>query len=345
MSAHLLPPLRPTGQFLALLVAQATLAACGSAARGQQFPMEERAKLSGMPNFVKTVCFSPDGKRLAANGSGIVKVWDTTTLKEIVTLKGLRAAHITFSPDSKLLAMTGFEEPARVYDTGTWKIRAKLAGHPRGTRWVEFTPDGKSLATADFGEAVQFWDPVKGKDLGPSFMPGLLDLYPLVFTPDGKTMAAAGQDKVVLYDLAAKKVRARLEGHTNRVPTLALSPDGKTLLTADLSLKKRVILWDVATGKRQLQLDLSKFSSIQVYAAAFSPNGKTVAVVGFSPFVHLYDATTGRERAVLKSTNDYYLSVAFSPDGRTLVTGGAGGTVKLWDVPKMNEGNNGRESN
>jgi WD40 repeat protein len=69
-------------------------------------------------------------------------------------------------------------------------------------------------------------------------------------------------------------------------------------------------------------------------AGAFSPDGKTVAVVGVSPDVHLYDVATGREWAVLKSARTAYECVTFSPDGRTLVTGCGNGPLKLWDVPK-----------
>jgi WD40 repeat protein len=52
------------------------------------------------------VVFSPDGKRLASGdwGDQKVKVWDTQTGQELLTLKG-GGTSVAFSPDGQRLAI------------------------------------------------------------------------------------------------------------------------------------------------------------------------------------------------------------------------------------------------
>ncbi len=70
----------------------------------------------------------------------------------------------------------------------------------------------------------------------------------------------------------------------------------------------------------------------QVHAAAFSPDGRTLATGGYDGTVRLWDVATGEERRVLTGHDGWLISTAFSPDGRTLATGGRDGTVRLWDA-------------
>ncbi|HUY89012.1 MAG TPA: hypothetical protein VMV10_09780 [Pirellulales bacterium] len=74
--------------------------------------------------------------------------------------------------------------------------------------------------------------------------------------------------------------------------------------------------------------------------AAFSPDGKTLAIVGGdyddTGIVKLFDVATHQERLSLDGHNGQVNAVAFSPDGKTLATGGGAGPglgeIKLWDI-------------
>ncbi|MFJ4428605.1 protein kinase domain-containing protein [Streptomyces bobili] len=68
-----------------------------------------------------------------------------------------------------------------------------------------------------------------------------------------------------------------------------------------------------------------------VNAAAFSLDGRTLAIASDGGTVQLWDLVTFKNRKIVTNHHDAMLAMAFSPDGRTLATPGAGGTVWLWD--------------
>jgi WD40 repeat protein len=113
------------------------------------------------------------------------------------------------------------------------------------------------------------------------------------------------------------------------VRSLALSADGKYVLTGDFYQDKTVRLWDFATGQ-EVRTFIKQIAKVR--SVAFSPDGK-YALAGLDNHIaYLWDVATGQELRQFVGHSGPVNSVAFSPDGKYVLTGSDDGTARLWDV-------------
>ncbi|HEX2906750.1 MAG TPA: WD40 repeat domain-containing protein, partial [Phototrophicaceae bacterium] len=88
-----------------------------------------------------------------------------------------------------------------------------------------------------------------------------------------------------------------------------------------------------ALNSRLEVADILQGHTDDVFALAYSPDGRLLATGGGDSRVILWDTTTGeRVGAMLGDHSNSIFALAFSADGQTLASAGADGTVVLWDV-------------
>jgi WD40 repeat protein len=181
---------------------------------------KEKAFLAGHKGSVLSVAFSPDGKLIASGSgeqapsgiptTGEVKVWDASTGKEIVPVKGkerdeMRPVYsVAFSPDSKMVASADIFGNVLLWEAQTGKRSRALQAFRPGIREkdvnsaisVTFSPDGTTLAGATV-QGIKLWDVKTGKEAGPVGGPSATVMWAVAFRPDGKVLASAGSKRVV----------------------------------------------------------------------------------------------------------------------------------------------------
>ncbi len=69
-----------------------------------------------------------------------------------------------------------------------------------------------------------------------------------------------------------------------------------------------------------------------VGAAAFSPDGQTVATASWDKTARLWDVATGQPKDEPMRHDETVSAVQFSPDGQTVLTASDDGTARLWDA-------------
>ena len=309
--------------------------------------------------MIMSMAFSPDGKRLASAGyDKMVKVWDTTTGQETVTIRGhtARIYSVAFSANGNRLASASEDSTVKVWDAIHGQETFTFQGNSDHIESMAISPDGKCLASGTWGPdrtrpfllspgypgEVKVWDVLSGqRKLTLTGHTGAVTS--VMFSPDGRRLVSASNfDPVArVWDAKSGAVLLKLIGHTGPVNCVAFSPDGTRLASA--SSDATVKFWDAVSGRETLVLKQLN----GVLSVSFSGDGKLVATNGVgqngnvwgATIVKVWDATSGQEIRTLEGHNDVVNCVAFSPDSKWLATGSGlrfytivGGEVKVWNI-------------
>jgi WD40 repeat protein/DNA-directed RNA polymerase subunit RPC12/RpoP len=118
-----------------------------------------------------------------------------------------------------------------------------------------------------------------------------------------------------------------LAGHYGQVNAIALTPDGKTVVSA--SADNNLIIWDLASGR---PLHYLQGHSGQVYGVAVTPDGRSIISGSLDHTLRIWDLETGQEVRTLEGHSDTVNAVVVAPDGKTALSAGKDTTVRLWDL-------------
>jgi WD40 repeat protein len=197
-----------------------------------------------------------------------------------------------------------------------------------GVQSINFSPNGKTLASGDFSGTIKLWDLSTGKNT--LTIPGEKgSISSLTFNPDSKLLGSGGLHRshpVRIWEVSSGKELRTFMSRTD-VHSVTWSPDGKWLCSSDLDGNVRV--WDVKTWTDVVTLS---FHSGSVTSVAFSPAGKLLASARSDGTTIFYESATWKVLRVLRSHKDTVTSLAFPADGKSLATRSSDGTVKLWEV-------------
>ena len=115
-----------------------------------------------------------------------------------------------------------------------------------------------------------------------------------------------------------------LKGHSERVTSVAFSPDGQTIASG--SDDNTIKLWNSQDGRLIRTL---KGHTELVTSVAFSPDGQTIASGSWDNTIKLWNSQNGHRIRTLGHTLSVW-SVAFSPDGKTIASGSS--DIHLWNI-------------
>ncbi|UCC61680.1 MAG: hypothetical protein JSV36_12850, partial [Anaerolineae bacterium] len=234
--------------------------------------------LSGHRADVRNLSLNAEGSILVSGSAdGTILVWDVAAdgarlraPDQPLTYEG--SAVWALSPDGQVLAIAQ-EEAMTLWNVQTGRpLGPPVTSHPGfGAHSLNFSPDGKTLASCSFDKTVILWDVTKGEALHPPLAGHDGEVLVSAFNPDGLILATGSTDNTIAFwDVATgQPLGPPLTGHSDWVRALAFSADGKTLASG--SAAGKVILWDV--GQRHRLIGRSAQVSGEVATATFDTSG------------------------------------------------------------------------
>ncbi|MDR0902033.1 MAG: protein kinase, partial [Opitutaceae bacterium] len=264
--------------------------------------------------------FSRDGKLAAIElADGGYTLHDTATGRELA-----RSA----APGAPLaLAFDHTGQKLAVADRGlaTVEIRDPLTGailraleHPAGVSFLDWSPDGATLAVGCNDGGVYLWDAATGAQQR------VLDAHRnrvthFAFSPDGKILATTSQDKKIsLWDAAAGKRLVSYSNHGHE-PVLRFSRDGARLVSTNFL--PEATLFEIVTGDavcRTLTPPGRSNDATVTAAVDFSPDARWLAT-STRKAVFLWDLARDRLAASLQPGPETETSALFTPAASALL--------------------------
>lgn len=302
----------------------------------------------GLSSYKGIRCFrfTSDGKKLVIGNSGDLRVWQVDTGKLLYTFPGPPDGNTTLNdlieaiaitPDGKTL-VTAAPQQIQIRELETGNILHWL----EGSEFVKLTTDGKTLIGFHKGDKptadVGVWELSSGKLL--RTIPANIETvglgYPVDITADGKTLVVANSsysNQIEVLDInTGKLLQSFGDNKGKRVTTLAVTPDGKTLITAQ---NNNLQLWDMNTKKVVKTIP----NVGAVHTLLVTPDSQTFISQGegmqidstqTNDGLYIWQVSTGKKLLTWKKPPKFsHTQVALSPDGKTLAASDHEG-VRLW---------------
>ncbi len=289
--------------------------------------------LSGNYGEVTSLVWHHSTNRIASGTlDGHIIIWDGSTYQSgnPISAHISQISEIAWRPDGLQIATTSgnvanSDNTVRVWDADTGQILNNIQEHTGDMASVDWNTDGSQIGTNDLNGIIRTWNALDGVLVS--------QLSAHSFTIDWNSewtrlLLAGDNDDIAVWNIAGNQVELTYEEHNNVIQTLAWSPDGSRVASADQNTI--VHIWNPSSGAL-----IAPFEDTAL-TLAWSPDGTQIATGNFEGEINIWSGTTGDFVRTLTGHSNRIRAIAWSPDGNFIASGSVDNTIRIWNV---NSGN------
>lgn len=282
-------------------------------------------------DFVTGVAFSSDGEIFASSSCDkTVRLWNLKgeSIGQPISHEKYVTA-VTFSPDGQTLATSSGDCKLRLWELDGTLIENELVGHTDVVTSLAFSPDGTLLASGSGDCTLRLWDRYGRQKINTSIQSNASAAIERLISLSPHTSVISADKTLQLWDLEqGKQIGDPWIGHDDYIYALALSPDGKTIVSG--SGDSTLILWDLR-GNRQLEP--LRGHRAEITDVAFSSDGEFIVSASSDGTLLLWNLDDKQPSAPFRAHDGQVNAIAISGSGENIyiVSGGNDGYLVLWD--------------
>lgn len=284
-------------------------------------PADVRSVTVG-PSLVSSGLLLDAGRLVTTGDAGVMKLWSAVDGK---LLKELPVSSGTLAYSSERRTVAGVSQGNVVLWDRDGQLMASLGGHSSPVLALDFSKDGRSLASADTSGGVRIWD-LERKAEAASFQWSGEEIVAVRFSPCGSRLfAGSSSGHITWWSLNVASQPFDFERHSGRVTAMTLSPDGQQAATGSQDTSIR--LWNMKT---QECVRILKGHANGVLSIAYSPNQRYVASSAGDCSLRIWETLSGREVARFRLADSNIRFIRYSRDGGLIAGAADDGKIHLW---------------
>lgn len=233
---------------------------------------------------------------------------------------------LALSADGRFLVSGDAAGTTRLWDTTTKQTVRDFPGVAMAVTSVAFSSDDAIVCATAADGGLRAWNRDSGQLIGAYFSPTSTALVSLA---KEKQLLAGGSDGMVRKWNWPPEARVNLAGHSDVVPSLSLSADGKLALSGGLD--SQVLLWSVLEDKVVRPL---AGASGKVTAVGLSGDATLAVAATEQGTLHFWNVADGVLRGSIAGHKSPITSLALNSKlGRVAATY-TDGAIRWWRVPE-----------
>jgi WD40 repeat protein len=293
--------------------------------------------LQGHTELIRAVALTPDSRLIVSvSDDNTLRVWDIESGNLLHSLEAWGVKSFSLTLDSCQAVYISNQHAITILDLASGKLVNSLASYFGETRisTISMIPSGKQIIIGLGDGSLKVCDLVSGRQQR-SVRGHKGIVHCVAVTSDGNRFVSGSEDTTIkLWRLTSERpphlkdwepdpdpLLHSLEGHEGRVTSVAVTPDGKHIVSG--SWDKSIKVWELASGSllRSLEGHTEWVSSVVV-----TSDGQQVVSGSGDNTIRLWDMISGSSQTLFEHDKPIW-SLCLSNDSHWIIFGDSSGKI------------------